>query len=309
MSLRRGGSTTRLTCSGLSGILESGVPVLELVAGVFTTLLTVVVIFKLVATVQATRWSMVHTGSYIRAHRDAPPQTEQEAWELLDQHGGDFFPLGLKDRRLRAFNAAAQVTGPDWRHRVTVPFAGVFRAQRLQVGAAAVACSVNVFLPDGQWPVVGLSVAVALLSTVLVLEALLWYLVAGGYAQPFHLLDVGSPSRAAEAGQFFRLTLLAALSSTVATWTVHTQFGGFKEVAAGDGLAADFDRAAQFAYFVLSNFSTTGGSPLVPDGATANALGALVHVQTLLIVTVALTVFVNLFRGESATNASSPSAN
>ncbi|TFV66180.1 UNVERIFIED_ORG: hypothetical protein E4P37_07060 [Bacillus sp. AZ43] len=266
---------------------------------------TVMASLKLLATVMAIRWAGRHAAAYSTAFAERRPDDLRSGIALLHEFGSWFFPFGIKDYWLREHKERCATDGVFRRElrRCGRGFASVFRAKWLVLGSTVVCVAVGLTLDGGQWPVVVLSSVAALLSTALVVESLLWYIAAGGYAEPFHLVHVakgsrpGAGDRTNEATTFLRLGVFAGVTSIVAVWTLHRQYGGFGAVDAGQGVGAELGRLGEFAYFVLSNLSTTGGSVVQPESGWANALGSLIHVQTLLIVTFALAIFVNLFRG------------
>jgi hypothetical protein len=274
---------------------------------------------KGLAIVRAVGWAAQHASGYSADFKRTKPQTVQEGIDLLRNSGAHFRPFGIKDHRLRErvlpcpSDTPARARG----RRCLAELASFCFGARPLVKTAAAVCLLadlrldrresTVHVPGLDLPlVVVLAVTMAAVSTVLVVEAVTWYVTAGSYARPFHMLgfaaEQAQPPASAEIRVFARLTGYAVVADIVACTAVQRFSGGFTAAAEGGGLAAEIDRLTHFAYFALSSLTTTGGSPVDPQSSLANLLSALLMTQTLLIVVFALTLASSLLREDAATD-------
>jgi hypothetical protein len=275
------------------------VAVAVVVVSSVAAVLLAAILIKLVAIANALRWAAVHARPYTVAFKANPPRTSADSIALLRAHGSTFFPFGIKDFALRAFNEQRASDSPRMRRiRTTsrVVSSSLFSARRLVWLSIATCLLANLTSSRDHDVVHWLAVATSILSTALVTEALVWYITAQAYAQPFHMLGFGKgsePGRSArvdEAYVFARLAAFAALTSVIACSTVQRQVGGFEGVTTRGGLVGEMMRLGRFFYLVLTNLTTTGGANINPLSGRASFLVGLVQLQTLLIFVFALTV-------------------
>ncbi|MGY5884748.1 hypothetical protein [Modestobacter lacusdianchii] len=294
-------------------VLWGGWPQFVVVSGVLLLLAV-----KAYAILRAIGWAAANAKEYSAAYQADVPQTVEEGIALLRGRGRFFLPFGIKDHVLRGWTHERDTdTRQQARTREVARRTAscLFGARPLVKAAAAVCLLADLALarraealhvPGTDVPlVVVLAVTTAVVSTVLVVEAVTWYVTAGSYARPFHMLGftgrtaAAQPPASAEIRVFARLTAYAVLADIVACTAVQRFTGGFSAAREGAGLAAEFDRLTHFAYFALSSLTTTGGSPVEPESSVANLLSALVMTQTLLIVVFALTLASSLLREDA----------
>jgi hypothetical protein len=289
----------RVDCGSLSPSNCGPNAVIVVILSSVAAVLLAAILLKLVAIANALRWAGTHARAYTVAFKANPPKTPAESIALLQAHGTAFFPFGIKDFRLRRFNEphvgdSARVR--RLRGTCRVMSFWLFNARRLVWLSITTCLIANIALPRSQSLVHWLALATSTLSAALVIEALVWYVTAQAYAQPFHMLGFGVGSRPGrsvrvdEAYVFFRLTAFAALTCIIACSTVQRQVGGFDGATTRGGLPGELIRLGRFFYFVLTNLTTTGGANIDPISGEASFLTGLVQLQTLLIFVFALTV-------------------
>jgi hypothetical protein len=195
-----------------------------------------------IAILNAARWTVQYGAEYGTRFRAEKPVDDQARLALLADSGHWFFPFGIKDYRLRQLyqpHAADPPRRARIRRAVAVTARTLFSARRLVLGSMVILVLCNVsrsVSPPAPAVLVLMAFAQLAVSTALVAEAIMWYVVVRSYARPFFMLGFSrawtlSASEAAEEiWVFARLTGYVLISSVVACSTVQVWFGGFEGV-------------------------------------------------------------------------------
>lgn len=257
---------------------------------------------KLIAILNAGRWTVQYGAGYGTRFRAEKPGDDQARLDLLKDSGRWFFPFGIKDYRLRQYyqpHAADSPRRARMRRAVAATARNLFSARRLVIASLVILVLCNMSRsvnPVAPALLVFVAFTQLSVSTALVAEAIMWYVVVRSYARPFFMLGfsrtwVLSASEAAEEIRVFaRLTAYVLISSVVACSTVQVWFGGFEGVGVASGVAAELNRLAEFAYYALCTMTTTGDSGVKPTTGMASLVGVFLLVQTLFIVLFALSL-------------------
>lgn len=242
-------------------------------------------IFKCIAVVNATRWVARRGDDYRTLYKKNPPRNDNEKIALLKAAGGDFFPFGSKEYRIRerylsliSRGGPAAVAGwalRCWETLYTAP--GV-------VGATVFLIVLpELFTHAGVQPR-GLALACGFLATAVALatylEALAWYLTVGSYARIYLTLGFhrSSPDNTgenlAELRLYIYLAVAALLGNTVTCLVAAVSFRAF-DYSDGQPVGHGPGAVTGSLLHTASNMSFLGDSPFQPDNALGYLLGAM----------------------------------
>ncbi|RJL35596.1 hypothetical protein [Bailinhaonella thermotolerans] len=267
--------------------------------GVVLAALLAVLGLKAVAIFNATRWLHLHGPAYRQAFGwESTGRAERE--RLVEEHGGAFFPFGLKDYRLRRYLRRSRRFSP-LRILLLLWHALFFRLGWLMplcaaaLIATAVAPARLLLFPPPLTDAAGLTLSVLLLlvTLLIVVESVYGYALLGSYGFAFHLLNprrLGPGRRLLRELQvFIGVVMTALLAGLGAFCFTSVRFDGFERLPGEVVTPLDvLNRILDSAYYTFMAFLGSGEAD--PRNIPGRLIVALLGLQGFAILVLVLGV-------------------
>ncbi|MCZ2815960.1 glycosyltransferase [Modestobacter sp. VKM Ac-2984] len=252
------------------------------------------------------RWARRRGAEYAQAAESSQLEQKQEYRDLLRHNfDGAFVPFGAKSLRLYNFKRSYK-----W---AEILLASTFRSSPLFVAWCAVVILAGQLFGLDEYPLkllaAGVGFWMVLYSIGLLLEAIMWSLMAENYSVAWGLLKVRGPASTARRSRAVNdiyllgsVVVLAVLSLSVAIAGTEKNFPGFKgfsTLPSHDPWTETLARLSTAMYYVMVNIATVGDEDVVPTEPAARSLGALTMVTVVLVLAFVVSAIASRFRNDT----------
>lgn len=231
-------------------------------------------------------WALQNGHSYAQAVQQPQLQqtlTRDDRLDLIEQHNGAFRPCGAKSVRLRGIRTSRAGRLLDLTFVKTPVF--IFEGAVLSLVASLMHSSTPAKVVASV-----LAIWICVYSLMLIIEAIVWYIIAKEYALVWGDLKFatkysGQASRTL--GDFKGLgavTLTAVLACSVLISVTAQSASAYVNLAPSSADTLGIPTLISSTYYVLATLTTVGDNAIAPHSVLARAAAGLLHLMVLLTV-------------------------